>query len=173
MGVTIHFEGRLKSEEDYDAVMRKATNFAKQNEMDFKQFEEEEKVLLRVKNNEEWDYKGTTRGIRIEPAEDCDPFNLEFDEDNYIQEYCKTQFTDIDNHVKLIDFLTTLKPNFEDLTVTDEGEYYETGNKEILVNHIKTCFHQIEWAKQNDQTLDGPFKIADGRIADLKRVDYQ
>ncbi len=171
MGVTIHFEGRLKSEQDYDEVLAKATEFAKQNKMDYKKFAEEDKVLLRVRNNEDWDYKGSTKGIRIEVDENCDPFNLEFDNDNYIQEYCKTQFTDIDNHVKLINFLKTLKSNFEDLNVTDEGEYWETGNRETLINHIKTCFHQMEWAKQNDESLDGPFIVADGRIADLKRIE--
>ena len=170
MGVTIHFEGRLKSEQDYDAVMTKATDFAEQNKLDWKKFESEEKVLLRVRNDEEWDYKGSTKGIRVEIDENCDPFNLEFDQDNYIQEYCKTQFTDIDNHIKIIHFLKTLTPNFEDLKVSDEGEYWETENKEALIDHIKTCFHQMEWAKQNDETLDGPFKVADGRIADLKRV---
>ena len=171
MGVTIHFEGRLKSEHDYDDVMSKATDFAKKNKMISKKFENEEKVLLRVRNDEEWDYKGLSRGIRIEPAENCDPLNLEFDADNYIQEYCKTQFADINTHVAIIDFLKTLTPNFEDLKVVDEGEYWETGNKETLINHIKTCFHQMEWAKQNDETLDGPYKVADGRIADLKRVE--
>lgn len=171
MGVTIHFEGRLKSDQDYEDVIAKAAVFAKQNKMESKQFEEENKLLLRVRNDEEWDYKGSTRGIGIEPAENCDPLNLEFDANNYIQEYCKTQFTDIAIHIKIIDFLKSLKPNFEDLNVTDEGEYWETENKEILINHIKTCFHQMEWAKQNDENLDGPFKVADGRIADLKRIE--
>ncbi len=171
MGVTIHFEGRLKSEEDYDDVMAKATDFAKQNKMDYKQIEEDEKLLRRVRNQEDWDYNGATKGIRIEPAENCDPFNLEFDADNYIQEYCKTQFADINIHISIIDFLKTLQPNFEDLKVVDEGEYWETGNKETLINHIKTCFHQMEWAKENDPNLDGPFIVGDGRIADLKRVE--
>lgn len=171
MGVTIHFEGRLKSEQDFDDVMSKATDFATQNKMAFRKFEENEKLLLRVKNQEKWDYKGSTKGIRIEPAENCDPFNLEFDADNYIQEYSKTQFADITIHVAITEFLKTLVTNFEDLKVTDEGEYWETGNKEILISHIKTCFHQMEWAKQNDPSLDGPFIIGDGRIADLKKVE--
>ena len=171
MGVTIHFEGRLKTEQDYNEVMSKATEFAEQNRVDYKKFESEEKILLRIRHEQDWDYKGCTRGIRIQLDENCDPFNLEFDKNNFIQEYCKTQFTDVNNHIKIIDFLRSLKPNFDDLAVVDEGEYWETENKETLINHIKTCFHQIEWAKQNDETLDGPYKIADGRIADLKRFE--
>ena len=171
MGVTINFEGRLKSNEEYKAVMVKATEFAKKNKMDYCEFENAETVLLRVRDNQEWDYKGSSKGIRLQPDENCDPLNLEFDADNYIQEFCKTQFTDIDNHIKIIDFLRTLKSNFQELTVIDEGEYWETENRETLINHIKTCFHQIEWAKQNDETLDGPFLLDNGRIADLKKME--
>lgn len=167
MGVTIHFDGKLNSENDYQAIMKSAMEFAQKNEMIYNFFEEADKLLLRVKEEEEWDYQGMTRGIRIQPHENSDPFNLEFDKENYIQEYCKTQFANLEIHIKLIAFLESIKPHFDQLNVFDEGEYWETQNQEILENHIKTCFHQIEMAKQNDATLDGPFKIADGRIADL------
>lgn len=167
MGVTIHFDGKLKSENNYEAVIQYAKEFAEKNEMEYSYFEEADKLLLRVKDEEEWDYQGLTKGIRIQPHENSDPFNLEFDKDNYIQEYCKTQFASVEIHIMLIDFLESIKSNFEQLNVYDEGEYWETHNVEILENHIKTCFHQIEMAKQNDETLDGPFRIADGRIADL------
>ncbi|MFT3796474.1 hypothetical protein [Flavobacterium sp.] len=167
MGVTIHFDGKLKSENDYKTVVEFAIKFAEQNKMDFNLFEEADKLLLRVKDEQDWDYQGFVRGIRIQPHENSDPLNLEFDKDNYIQEYCKTQFADTETHVKLINFLKSIQSNFEQLHVYDEGEYWETQSEEILENHIKTCFHQIELAKQNDETLDGPFRIADGRIADL------
>lgn len=123
--------------------------------------------MKRVKDEKEWDYQGSTRGIRIQPYDNSDPFNLEFDEDNYIQEYCKTQFTNVEIHIKLIKFLESIISNFEQLNIYDEGEYFELRNIEILDNHIKTCFYQIEMAKQNDKSLDGPFRIEDDRIADL------
>ena len=167
MGVTIHFDGKLKSENNYQLIIESAKEFAQQNEMTFNLFHESDKLLLRVRDEKEWDYRGLTRGIRIQPHENSDPLNLEFDEDNYIQEYCKTQFASIETHIKIIDFLESIETNFESLSVFDEGEYWETHDKEILENHVKTCFHQIEMAKQNDETLDGPFRIADGRIADL------
>ena len=135
--------------------------------MDFNYFEENDKLLLRVKDEEECDYNGSTKGIKIQPNENSDPFNLEFDENNYLQEYCKTQFADIQIHIKLINFLKSIESNFEELIVFDEGEFWETESEEILENHIKTCFHQIELAKQNDIALDGPFRIAGGRITDL------
>ncbi|WP_300565129.1 hypothetical protein [Flavobacterium sp.] len=169
MGVTIHFDGKLNNENDYQAVMKSATEFATKNEMEYAFFEEVDKLLLRVKDENEWDYQGMTRGIRIQPHENSDPFNLEFDKDNYIQEYCKTQFAPIETHIKLIEFLESIQSHFDQFNVFDEGEYWETHNTEVLENHIKTCFHQIEMAKQNDASLDGPFRVGDGRIADLMR----
>ncbi|OYU78851.1 MAG: hypothetical protein CFE23_16675 [Flavobacterium sp. BFFFF1] len=167
MGVTIHFDGKLKTETDYRIVLKSAQNFAQENEMEYNFFTEANKLLLRVRDEEEWDYQGMTRGIRIQPHENSDPFNLEFDQDNYIQEYCKTQFANVETHIKLIDFLKSIRLHFDQLNVFDEGEYWDTQNVETLENNIKTCFHQIEMAKQNDETLDGPFRIGDGRIADL------
>jgi len=39
MGVTIHFEGQLKSSSDYQAVIEKAETFAKSNGMNFQLFD--------------------------------------------------------------------------------------------------------------------------------------
>lgn len=171
MGVTIHFEGKLKSEKDYNEVLLAGQQWAEENEMEYTYFEHTDKLLLRVKGEEEWDYQGSTKGMRIQPDENSDPLVLEFDKDLYLQEYCKTQFAGVDMHVNLIEFLKSIEMHFEALRVFDEGEYWEKNDKEVLLNHIKTCFHQMELAIQNDSALDGPFKVADGRIADLMRVN--
>ncbi|MBC7722061.1 MAG: hypothetical protein H7068_08560, partial [Pedobacter sp.] len=79
MGVTIHFEGQLKSDADYDKVMMTAKAFAEINAMEFSFFEASEKLLQRVKGEEDWDYLGATKGIIIQPHETSDPLILEFD----------------------------------------------------------------------------------------------
>ncbi|MBK6840046.1 MAG: hypothetical protein IPG90_18650 [Bacteroidetes bacterium] len=56
------------------------------------------KKLGRVKNEMGWDYEGPTKGVKIQPDQNSDPLWIEFDKDNYIQEYCKTQFAGIDVH---------------------------------------------------------------------------
>ena len=90
MSVTIHFEGRLNSQ-NYLGLISLATNFAIANNMKYFLFEEENKTLERVKDEEDWDYIGTVKGIKIQPDIDCDPLLLEFDNNYYyIQEYCKT-----------------------------------------------------------------------------------
>lgn len=167
MGVTIHFEGKLKSNKDFDSVIEIAKNFAKRNDMDFLIFKESNKLLQRVKNEEDFDYIGSTRGIKIQPDLNSDPLWIEFDNENYIQEYCKTQFANISIHIKIIELLEKIKPHFIDLIVIDEGEYWNTKNKTLLKKHLDDCFIAIDNAKNKNPNLSGPYKVSDGRIADL------
>lgn len=167
MGVTINFEGQLKSNADFDQVMKIAKEFAEVNHMAFSYFEETDKLLQRVKEEKDWDYQGLTRGIRIQPDVNSDPLLLEFYRDNYIQEYCKTQFVDVEIHMKIINFLRQIEPHFNELIINDEGEYWETSNVDLLQNRIDDCFRAIDDAKKENDKLSGPFRIADGRIVDL------
>lgn len=171
MGVTIHFEGKLKSNKDYGQILESAKSFAETNGMDYDLIEESEKTLQRVRNEKDWDYGGLTKGIRIQPEPSSDPLNLEFDADNFIQEYCKTQFAEIKTHIKIIDFLKKIEPLFENLIVNDEGEYWETNDPEILQEHIDNCFEVIENAKAENQNLSGPYRMEDGRIVDLMEAE--
>lgn len=167
MGVTIHFEGQLKSNADYDKVMMTAKTFAEANAMTFSFFEATDKLLQRVKDEEDWDYVGATRGITIQPHEFSDPLLLEFDDNNYLQEYCKTQFADTITHVKIVQLLQQIQDYFIDLQVTDEGEYWETGDEELLAQHFYNCFLDIEIAIRENPELNGPYRVEDGRIIDL------
>ena len=167
MGVTIHFEGILKSENSFDKVIEIAKNFAVINTMEYDLFEESNKSLQRVKDEKDWDYYGLTRGIKIQPDENCEPLWLEFDKDNYVQEYCKTQFVEKEIHIKIIDLLRKIEPYFENLEITDEGEYWETGNSSLLQQHIDNCFALIEKVKKEDSSLSGPYRVEGNRIIDL------
>jgi hypothetical protein len=167
MGVTINFEGQLKSKVSFDEVMTISKDFAEKNNMPYSIFEEENKLLLRVKDEKDWDYQGSTRGIRIQPHINSDPLNLEFDKDYIIQEYCKTQYAEIETHLKIIEFLRLIETHFEWLNIDDEGEYWETNNLEILQSHIDKSFEIIEELKKNNKNQDGPFRILDERIVDL------
>jgi hypothetical protein len=167
MGVTIHFEGKLKSETDYNNVIEIAKNFSIENSLEFSEFENENATLYRVKNENDWDYIGSTKGMKIILSEFADPLLLEFDKDLYIQEYCKTQFATIDTHIVLVDFLESIEKCFEKLIVTDEGEYWETKNVELLQEHFDNVFELMEKAKMENPNLDGPYRGEDERIIDL------
>jgi len=102
MGVTIHFEGKLKSEEAFAALLSRVETIAKANTWLTEVFEHTEVTLLRVRDETDWDYKGPTKGIILYIHEDCDPLRLEFDQDLYIQEFVKTQFAGVRTHIQLL-----------------------------------------------------------------------
>ncbi len=167
MGVTIHFEGNLKSSANFYKVIDIAKQFAEKNNFKYEIFKEENKLLERVKDEQNWDYQGLTSGIVINVDTNCDPLNFEFDKELYIQEYCKTQFADISVHVLVISLLKKVEPYFEILKIDDEGEYWDTADITILQTHFDNCFKAIEETKKEDNLLQGPFRLDNGRIIDL------
>jgi len=166
MGVTIHFEGQLKSEGDYKQIIEKGIAFAKKVNSEVIELDSEFKKLGRVKDELDWDYEGQVKGIQIQPHENSDPLLLEFDKNLYLQEYCKTQFAGIATHISIIEFLKEIESHFNCLEVIDEGEFWETSNIELLEEHFDNCFNAIENAKEENPNLDGPYRIGD-RIIDL------
>lgn len=111
--------------------------------------------------------RGADKGIKIQPDENSDPLWLEFDKNNYIQEYCKTQFAGIDVHVQIISLLKEIQPHFTELQVKDESEYWETENKSLLQESLDNYFDAEEKAKTENPKLSGPFRLKNGRIIDL------
>ncbi len=49
----------------------------------------------------------------------------------------------------------------------DDGEYWETTDINLLQQHIDNCFKAIEEMKQEDATMNGPYRLENGRIIDL------
>jgi hypothetical protein len=166
MGVTIHFEGRLKTSADLDKVINLGQEFAKRKSADIIKLDSKKKLLQRVKDEKDWDYEGEVKGIQFQPHENSDPIVLEFDTDLYIQEYCKTQFADISTHIEVIQFLREIEPHFANLTVVDEGEFWETSDIKVLEQKFEDFFNAFEKAIEENPKLKGPFKIK-GRIIDL------
>ena len=130
--------------------------------------ESEQNSLLRVRNKEEeWNYVGPVSGIVLYPSEDCDPVRLEFDSDLYVQEFTKTQFPGPGIHLKVVALLRVLKPFFRQLEVEDEGEYWETGNVQTLVEHMNATKQVIEAELRKDPSSQAKIKTPEGRIMDL------
>jgi hypothetical protein len=64
LGVTVHFEGRLRDEKAFAALLKHVEEVAAANTWLTERFENGEVTLLRVRADEEdWDYKGPTKGI--------------------------------------------------------------------------------------------------------------
>jgi hypothetical protein len=167
MGVTIHFEGKLKSQKDFDEVIEKARDFAKRRSSDIIQINNDKKLLKRVNDEQDWVYEGPVKGIQLQPHDNADPLVLEFDKDLYIQEFCKTQFSDISTHIDIIQFLRDIESHFNKLSVIDEGEFWETNDIKLLEQKFEDFFVAFDNAIQQNPKLRGPFKMSDGRIVDL------
>lgn len=167
MGITIHFEGNLMDEKSYNSLIEKVIEFSKYYEWDYFLFENETKTLERVKNDEVCEYVGYTKGIQLQPHENSEPLILEFDNLLYVQEFCKTQFSDIDTHLKVIELFHLIKNEFENLTIFDEGEFWKTNDVNLLQKHWENFFVAMSKAIEENGKLNGPFKLENGRIIDL------
>src|SRR5688572_4662199 len=163
MGVTIYFEGKLKSQADFDKVMTLSRTFAIEHTIPYSAVDEIYKVLHRVRDGQAWDYEGPTKGLRLQPDENADPLWIEFDKDLYMQEYCKTQFAGATVHMKIIQLLRQISPFFEYLHIRDEGAYWESNNKQLLEQHFINFYTAAEEAKLENPKLKGPYRLDDGR----------
>jgi len=167
MGVTIHFDGQLLDERAFRGLLGTVTAFANERAWKTESIDSEMVTLLRVRDEEDCDYRGPVKGIAVYPAEDCDPVRLEFDSDLYVQEYTKTQFAGIETHLQVLSLLTALRPFFRDLRVEDEGEYWETQDVQVLSEHMNRIQQVIDEELRNNPAVRTKVKTPEGRIMDL------
>lgn len=167
MGITIHFEGKLKGEDSYERVINLAKNYSDEHGWPYSAISEKETTLKRVRDEEDWDYIGPTKGVEIQPHENSEPLRLEFDKDLYVQEYIKTQFAPQEIHVLVVNLLHLLEPEFSTLEVIDEGEYFESGDASVLENHRKKFFDILDEYLTQDDKYYGPVRLENGRIIDV------
>jgi len=81
----------------------------------------------------------------------------------------KTQFAPVDIHLAVIELLKLIEPCFSDLTVVDEGEYFESGDVDRLLAHLDNCFQTMEQFLAEHPSARGPVRRSDGRILDIVR----
>jgi len=167
MGVTIHFEGKLRSDISLDELLETAKTFCDQRSWQYSPISEANTKLCRVRDEREWNYEGPVTGLEIFPHTDCEPLRLEFDSSLYVQEYTKTQFAPIGIHVHIVELLKQLMPKFEALTVFDEGEYFETDDLDILSEHRRCCDEVIQQYLSQPGNK-GPVRGESGRIVDVQ-----
>lgn len=167
MGVTIHFEGRLRSQRDLALVVERARAAAEDLGWPHRPIAEERAQLSRVRDEQDWDYVGQTTGIAIQPHDRSDPLRLEFDSDLYIQEFIKTQFAGPTVHTQVVQFLRTLEPHFENLAVEDEGEFWSGGDNDVLLGHFSACERALAAHLQQNAGARGPVRLESGRWVDV------
>lgn len=127
MGITIHYSGRLRDDGDYLTVTGLGRAFAHRHEVVVFELDVVQKELNRVKDGKVKRYMSAVRGISFCIHPQAEPVILQFDSDNYLQEFCKTQNAGVATHLKILNFLHEIEPYFKDFTVLDEGGYWGTG----------------------------------------------
>ncbi len=167
MGITIHFEGKLKDEAAFEKVISVAVSFANKEYWQSEIIDERNAQLSRFCDDKDWDYGGPTRGIAMYPHAQCEPFRLEFDRDLFVQEYVKTQFAPATVHINIILLLKEIASEFVSLKVFDEAEYWETGNKDTLDYHLSSISRRIEESLASEPYLQAGVRLTSGRIVDL------
>ena len=169
MGVSVHFEGRLRGEEAFLRLISRIEQIAREETLLTETFEHQQVELSRVRDEAAWDYIGPTKGIILYLHEDCEPVRLEFDRDLYIQEWVKTQFAGALIHIKLIRVLRDLQIFFEELKVDDEGEYWDTADEVLLAEHIRHCDQAIAELAKESPAAEVKVREPNGRYTDLIR----
>jgi hypothetical protein len=167
MGVTIHFEGQLSSEQAYRELVELASSIAESEGWRTESIGSDEVTLLRVRDEKDWDYTGPVKGIAVFLHDDCDPVRFEFDKDLYVQEFTKTQFAGPEYHLKVIDLLRTVQPLFRDLKVDDEGEFWDSGDRSVLQGHFKAIEKVLADMLKEKPSARVKVKELDGKIIDI------
>ena len=172
MGVTIHFQGRVRDHAAMADMLQFARRFASEHGWLTDEINDANVKLLRVDENErDCDYTGPVTGVKLIPSNDCEPVKLEFDTDLYVQEWTKTQFAGAEIHLMVCDFLHAIEPYFEMLKVNDEAEYWDTGDIELLKKYLADCDRFIEEHLREHPTTKVKVKTPTGRIVDMITYD--
>ncbi len=167
MGVTVHFEGKLKNDGAFLQLISRVEQVASEEAVATERFETQEAKLSRVRDEKDWDYVGRTKGIILYLHEDCEPVRLEFDGDLYIQEWVKTQFAGARVHARLVALLRDLEVFFEWLKVEDEGEYWRTGDQRLLAEHMRQCDQAIADLARDHPAAQVKVREPNGRYTDI------
>jgi hypothetical protein len=166
MGVTIHFEGRVKGAIAYSLLIDELREFAATHDWKCEEIAESDAELKRVRNEKPLDYSGPTFGVQIWPHPACDPLRFEFDKDYYVQEFVKTQFAGVETHITIVELFRRIQFFLEGLKIEDEAEFWDKSDENVLAQHIQRCNEVLQEMFAKNPRAKGPVRLPDGRIAD-------
>jgi hypothetical protein len=158
MGMTIHYEGQLDDPARLDDALAMIREWCADHEwpcrwLDVKvegphtTFDDGEERVIEM--NTRW------RGWTIQPHPKCESLLLAFDDDARLMMcfdaadgsslvtrylFVKTQFAPFQVHIEICELLHRLQDEFarQGLVVSDEGEYFETGDEKRLLELRET-----------------------------------
>lgn len=152
MGMAIHFHGRLRSTGQTGALEQVVRRHAALAGAALTVVDDAEGELGPFLDEGLMDCSGPLRGWILSMHRDCEPVFLVSDPDGRMACTCKTQFAPLDAHKRIVALLKEMAPFFVELTVADEGGYWETGDEAELL------------ARRN--RLDGLIDMLSGALRD-------
>lgn len=144
MGITIHYKGKLNSPDLIDPFCEEMEDIARSMEWEYNRFDfdiSKDEIPL--------------KGLIIKPHKSVEPLQIMFDQSGNLRNsflvkwledengstffnHIKTQFAPIDIHIAVIKLLKYLQQKYmENLEVWDEGNYWQTGNRELLKEKLE------------------------------------
>ncbi|MEQ8687577.1 MAG: hypothetical protein RIE86_19895 [Imperialibacter sp.] len=150
MGLSIHYSGRIRNPKSLPSIIEEVRDIARINKWKLSTFNEE----LPAQITDEESIDGTLYGVAFSPP-NCEPVWLSFlsngkmsspvalqflggEIDEQKNEYLyqlstKTQFAGAQTHQLIIHLFKYLEQKYlDEFTLIDEGEYWETGDKNVL-----------------------------------------
>lgn len=161
MGITIHFQGTLKDPLLINSIMDELIDIAETMEWKRHSLDEDWSKPVTAglsfsDNKVEISGHLALKGVQLSLHPNCEPLQIYFNKDGKLitptsvallnegkikpeEIYCsvKTQFAPADVHISIIKLLRYLKKQYiPNLYVIDEGNYWNTENKETLINKM-------------------------------------
>lgn len=174
MGLTIHYRGRLDPRASLPDLMEEVKNIAEVNAWAYILFQDE----FPEHGYSDKDIKNELFGLIVNIPE-CEPLFLCFTSDRRLANpvwldlagsgnlkdeellylvFTKAQFAGIEAHKKIVHLLKYLsRKYFEEFTVWDDGQYWETGDDQILASQFNKYDHILGAFSERlaSITLDG------------------
>lgn len=170
MGITIHYRGRLDDLRLLPKLCDELTDIASTMNWPSTALKEDWNEPANpgiVDINGERQITGllSLKGIQISPHPKCEPLNFFFDAEGNLRSpiqmvmisegsikpedawvFVKTQFSSPDTHIWILGLLKYLKKHYiSNLEVSDEGDYWERGNRKNLEDKMRFIDEKLQY----------------------------
>lgn len=176
MGVTIHYRGKLNNTDQLPQLCSELTDTASIMKWNYQEIDDDWSVVpdARFEAGRIVGHLGL-RGVLMQPHKDTESLAFLFDRGGVLQSPAgmvlscegrsfgawvsvKAQFAPPDIHVRIVGLLKYLKKKYiSDLEVADEGQYWETGSWEGLIQKrgvINAAMNRLEDALSSGKLGD-------------------
>jgi hypothetical protein len=179
MGITIHFQGQLKNTHLIDSSKEELNDISEIKNWEWQDLDEDWSKPSTAKLSENKDRLKiighlSLKGVQINIHPDSEPLSLYFDAEGNLTNpmsvilknagkistknsynSVKTQFAPPDVHISIIKLLKYLKKRYiPNLRVIDEGEYWESEDKEKLIEKIAFLKDKMDMVEGILSSLD-------------------